>query len=182
MPESASWRGVCSRWGGVCSRGICSPQGGGVSAPGECVCSQGGIPACTEADPLPPVNRMTDTSKNITLPTTSLRPVKIGGLPMKCLLKQKFYCSTILTQQSRNSQNLRCIWQKIQSSPDSNFWWLLLFVYAPVFTPSLIPWSNLVCLLTQIFLNSKIPLDLRVVRVIPVYSERLERAARNWFN
>ena len=32
-----------------------------------------GIPACTEADP--PVNRMIDTSKNITLATTSLRPV-----------------------------------------------------------------------------------------------------------
>ena len=41
---------------------------GGVSAPG------GGIPACTEADS--PVNRMTDTSKNITLAITSLRPVK----------------------------------------------------------------------------------------------------------
>ena len=29
----------------------------------------GGIPACTEADP--PVNRMTDRCKNITLPQTS---------------------------------------------------------------------------------------------------------------
>ena len=48
--------GVCSR-GGVCSLG-------------------GGIPACTEAD-TPPVNRMTDTSKNITLATTSLRPVEM---------------------------------------------------------------------------------------------------------
>ena len=76
--------GVCS--GGVCSGGICS---GGVSAPGG-VCSRGvsarggvcsggcGIPACTEADTLtPPVNRMTNSSKNITLATTSLRPVKI---------------------------------------------------------------------------------------------------------
>ena len=90
MLESAflGGSGVCSRsGGGVCSRG-------GVSAPGECllrggvcfwggVCSQGvsapgggGIPACTEADP--PVNRITDTSKNITLATTSLRPVIIG--------------------------------------------------------------------------------------------------------
>ena len=43
---------------------------GGVSAPGGC-----GIPACTEAD-IPPVNRMTDRCKNITLATTSLRPVK----------------------------------------------------------------------------------------------------------
>ena len=40
---------------------------GGVYGPG------GGIPACTEADP--PVNRITHTSKNITLATTSLRPI-----------------------------------------------------------------------------------------------------------
>ena len=46
---------------------------GGVSAPG------GGIPACTEAD-TPPVNRMTDRCKNITLATTLLRPV------IKCAL------------------------------------------------------------------------------------------------
>ena len=32
--------------------------------------SQGGIPACTEADP-PPVNRMTNRCRNITLPQTS---------------------------------------------------------------------------------------------------------------
>ena len=76
--------GVFSRGSGVCSRGsgVCSGGWGWVSAPGG-VCSQGvsasrgcGIPACTEAD-TPPVNRITDTSKNITLATTSLRPVKI---------------------------------------------------------------------------------------------------------
>ena len=45
---------VCSQRGGVCSRE--------VSAPGE------GIPACTEADPLPSsVDRITDACKNITL-------------------------------------------------------------------------------------------------------------------
>ena len=45
--------GGFSALGGVCSRGdVCS---GGVY-----------IPACTEADP--PVNRITDTCKNITLP------------------------------------------------------------------------------------------------------------------
>ena len=52
--------------------------------PGEGVLPSGGcllpeacadIPACTEADP-PPVGRITDTRKNITLATTSLRPVK----------------------------------------------------------------------------------------------------------
>ena len=48
-------------WGGVCSRGVCSREGVG-------------IPACIEAEP-PPVNRMTNTCKNITLTTTSLRPV-----------------------------------------------------------------------------------------------------------
>ena len=36
-----------------------------------------GNQACTEADPPPPVSRITDTSKNITLATTSLRPVKM---------------------------------------------------------------------------------------------------------
>ena len=55
--------------GGVCSGG-CLLLGEGVSALG------GGIPPCTEAD-TPPVNRMTDRCKNITLATTSLRPVKM---------------------------------------------------------------------------------------------------------
>ena len=64
MPESASRGGVCSR-GDVCSQGS-APGGGGAWY-------QGGIPACTEADP--PVNRMTDRCKNITLATTSLWPV-----------------------------------------------------------------------------------------------------------
>ena len=81
--------GVCSGGDGVCSGGMVSAPGGaasggvsapggvcfwGVSAPGGCLLP-GGIPACTEADP-PTVNRITDTSKNITLATTSLRPVK----------------------------------------------------------------------------------------------------------
>ena len=65
------WRGVCLVWGGVClvpggsawSGGVCLVQGGS------------GIPACTEADTLPPCGQ-THTSKNITLATTSLRPVK----------------------------------------------------------------------------------------------------------
>ena len=51
-----------------------------MSAPGGMSAPVGGvhIPACTEADtPPPPVNRITDTSKNITLATTSLRPVII---------------------------------------------------------------------------------------------------------
>ena len=52
----------------------------------------GGIPASTEADPTPPppppVNRMTNRCKNITLATTSLRPViiAINNLSWKLLL------------------------------------------------------------------------------------------------
>ena len=78
---------VCSQ-GGVCSGGMSArgcPAPGGVSALGGWgVCSEGGsaprggcgIPAHTEPDPSP-VNRITDTSKNLTLATTSLRLVKI---------------------------------------------------------------------------------------------------------
>ena len=57
-----------------------------------------GIPACTEADP-PPMNRITHTSKNITLATTSLRSVTISvlqkygfGSQHKC----SFMCSEYL--------------------------------------------------------------------------------------
>ena len=70
--------GVCSwgGWGGGWGGGVWA--GRGVSAPGGClfrgVCSGGwvwsggGIPACTEADTLPPsVDGITDACKNITL-------------------------------------------------------------------------------------------------------------------
>ena len=87
--------GVSALWGCLLLGG-CLLQGGllwGVSAPGGVstlgvsawgcllsggVCSEGGcgIPACTEADS-PPVDRITDVCKNITLATTSLRPVNI---------------------------------------------------------------------------------------------------------
>ena len=94
MPESASWgggvwSGGCPLLGGVWSRGCLLPGvfwsggvwsggclvlggvwSGGCLPPGGC-----GIPACTEADTSPPVNRMTNRCKNITLATTSLRPV-----------------------------------------------------------------------------------------------------------
>ena len=56
--------------GGICSQGGLLPEGGllpgGVSAP------RGGV--CLRHAPLP-VNRMTNKCKNITLATTSLRPV-----------------------------------------------------------------------------------------------------------
>ena len=87
---SASWRGVCFLGGCLLPGGVCF-LGGLGSAPGGCaswgvfargvcswgVCSWGcGIPTCTEAD-TPPVDRITDACKNITLATTSLQPVKI---------------------------------------------------------------------------------------------------------
>ena len=87
MPESAS-RGV-SALGGV-SGGVSTPGGvcsWGVSAPGRCllwggVCSGGCllwevVSQHALRQTLPPVNRMTDRCKNITLATTSLRPVTI---------------------------------------------------------------------------------------------------------
>ena len=70
--------GCLLRRGGFCSGGVSAPGGcllhggvcsGGLSARGVC-----GIPTCTEAD-IPPVDRITDACKNITLATTSLRPV-----------------------------------------------------------------------------------------------------------
>ena len=62
----ASWG--CMFPGGMCASQRCMLPGGGG---GLCFLGGrggGGIPACTE-------DRITDTSKNITLATTSLRPV-----------------------------------------------------------------------------------------------------------
>ena len=55
-------------------RGVSAPRGSdrGMSAPGGCLLPEGGL-----RQTRPPVNRITDTSKNITLATTSLRPVKM---------------------------------------------------------------------------------------------------------
>ena len=75
MPEPASG-GVSAPGGGFCSGG-CLLRGGCL-LPGGCLLRGGcGIPTCTEADTPPPVDRITDTYKNITLATTSLRPVKM---------------------------------------------------------------------------------------------------------
>ena len=62
--------------GGVPGSGGCLVLGGVCSGEGVCSGGGGGIPACTEAD-IPPVDRMTDRCKNITLATTSLRLVII---------------------------------------------------------------------------------------------------------
>ena len=65
-------------WGGClvprgCLVSGVSALGGGCLPQGVCVCVCG-IPACRQAD-TPPVNIITHTCKNITLATTSLRPV-----------------------------------------------------------------------------------------------------------
>ena len=63
-------RGVhACRRGGACFLGGCM-------LPGGCML-WGGCPGMHWGRPPPNVNRITDTSKNITLATTSLRPVKI---------------------------------------------------------------------------------------------------------
>ena len=58
------------------------PQGGGGGVPGQGEFSLvpgggGGVPGRGGSPETPPVNRITDTCNNITLATTSLRPVTI---------------------------------------------------------------------------------------------------------
>ena len=59
--EGRSAPGGVSAPRGVSALGGCAP--GGCARGGGCV----GIPACTEADTPPPVDRITDACKNITL-------------------------------------------------------------------------------------------------------------------
>ena len=81
LPGGLLGRG-CLLLGGVSLAGGVPPSGGllALGSPWW-----GGIPACTEADP--PVNRMTDRCKNITLATTSLRPVTISCQGMVSAVK-----------------------------------------------------------------------------------------------
>ena len=91
----ASWM-VHVSWGVHASRGCMLP--GVCVLPGRCMLPRGvcfpggGIPACTEADP--PVDRITDTSKNITLATTSLRLVKMQTVSSLSVMK-KIDCSNV---------------------------------------------------------------------------------------
>ena len=68
-----SARGVClggvSAWGCLClgKGGVCLGCLPGVSAKGDVCPGEVCIPACTGAAP-PPLDRMTDTCENITLP------------------------------------------------------------------------------------------------------------------
>ena len=81
--------GVCLVWGGVSGRGWCLvwggvPGPGGVLGLGGWCAWSGGV--CFSAlwdTTTPPVNRMTNRCKNITLATTSLRPV-INSVPDQC--------------------------------------------------------------------------------------------------
>ena len=77
-----------------------SPWSWGVSLVRGSPWSWESIPACTEADP-PPVNRMTNRCKNITLATTSLRPVIMFGHMTKCPINAS--ASEINTIPNRNT-------------------------------------------------------------------------------
>ena len=75
LPACTVQRGSATR--GVSATRGCQLPRGGVCYQGGCLLPggpEGCIPACTEADP--PVNRMTDRCKNITLPQTSFAGCK----------------------------------------------------------------------------------------------------------
>ena len=69
LPGPGGWPGWSG--GGLPGQGVSAWSGGCLPGPGG-----SGIPACTEADTLTPCGQ-THTCKNITLATTSLRPVII---------------------------------------------------------------------------------------------------------
>ena len=71
LPAGGERGGLPGPGGGVSawSGGVCLVPGGCLPGPGGSAWSWGGSPET------PPVNRITDTCKNITLATTSLRPV-----------------------------------------------------------------------------------------------------------
>ena len=87
LPAGGREGGLLGPGGGVCLVLGGSPwSGGGLPGPGGVLPGLGGSPWCRgggspwsggfSGDP-PPVDRITDTCKNITLATTSLRPVII---------------------------------------------------------------------------------------------------------
>ena len=87
MPESGSRRGV-SGLGGSAPGGVSAP-GGAVSVPGRGlvwggICSGGVCLSAFWDTTSPPVNRMTNRCKNITLATTLLRLVKIKMRKVCC--------------------------------------------------------------------------------------------------
>ena len=68
-PGGSAWSGGCLPGGGVC------PVWGGVCQVGGSAWSGGWVVSQHALRQTPPVNGMTDGCKNITLATTSLRPV-----------------------------------------------------------------------------------------------------------
>ena len=105
LPRGVSAPGVSAPGGLFARRGVWLARGcllQGVSAPRGCLLlGAGGIPACTEADtPLPPVNRMTNRCKNITLATTSLRPVisNFQVLILKSICTPVDKCSVVVNK------------------------------------------------------------------------------------
>ena len=73
---------------------VCLVRGAGVSGPGGVCAWSGGVCLSAlwdttppdQAHHPPPVNRMTNRCKNITLATTSLRPVNMPGHNIKLLV------------------------------------------------------------------------------------------------
>ena len=144
MLESASrggaWsRGVCLVWRGVPGlEGVCLIQGclvrGGVPGLGVCAWFGGGawsggsgIPACTEADTPPPCGQ-THTCKNITLATTSLRPVKRE--------QQKYRRIPKLV-------TVRLCEIRLDSKVQMKSWWKAWKLIFLSFTHQIGPWSKL---------------------------------------
>ena len=101
------------RGGGACSGG-CLLKGrwllqGGVPAPGGC-----GIPACTEPDLLPPVNRMTERCKNTTFATsfwTVNRPWRTCYIPAVNWLRRRW--RQVCWRRRRRTRSSVSCWRKI---------------------------------------------------------------------
>ena len=81
LGRGSPWRWVSLAGGCLLLGG--SPWQGGLLGWGCLLLGGGSIPACTETDP--PMDRITDTSKNITLATSSLRPVKMFLFSCVCV-------------------------------------------------------------------------------------------------
>ena len=94
--------------GGVCLVLGGSPCQGGLPGPGGWgVFSLPGGPA--RRPPSPPVNRITDTCKNITLATTSLRPVIILS-ERKYLESNAHLIETKTNRQQTQNKIFLCVW------------------------------------------------------------------------
>ena len=79
VPGGCAWSGGCAWYGGCMVRGMHGPEGCMVQGDGQgwgCARSRGGVPGPGVVSQhalrhIPPVNRMTNRCKNITLPQTS---------------------------------------------------------------------------------------------------------------